>query len=358
MNTTLASKLNKLRTDKNLKIKDLYLNTGIDAALLSKFESATRIPTKEQIEVLSTYYDYDLSELETLRLSEKIYKILEFEDFAVEAMMACEPRIEYLRQIKSKELTTLSANIHAKLATLDAQLIKWNESKHIQLVRKQKMEDYFNVKYTYESNKIEGNTLTLSETMMVVKEGITISGKSMNEHLEAINHSEAISLIYDLVSRSASLNEYHTLQLHALILRGINSTYAGKYRNVNVRITGSDHIPPEPYLVPKLMEDYFQYYLRNKSSLHPVILAAEMHERLVSIHPFIDGNGRTARLIMNLILLSSGYPIAILKGDLASRRMYYAALEKVQIHNEPELFYHLVIDRLYDSLVEHLALCE
>lgn len=355
---TIAAKLIFLRNQHNLKIKDLCQNTGIDAALLSKFESGSRVPTKEQVEVLSDAYKIDKGELEILRLSEKLYKFLEDEPYGFEALLACEPRIEYLKQVKNTELVEISPEIQKQLAEVDTLQKKWLKLKNIERLQKEKMDEYFNVQYTYESNKIEGNTLTLNETMMVIKEGITISGKSINEHLEAINHSEAIHFIYDLVAQTVDINEYHLLQLHSLILRGINSSYAGKYRNVNVRITGSEHVPPEPYVVPKMMEDFFLFYRRNKSSMHPVILAAEMHERLVSIHPFIDGNGRTSRLIMNLILLGRGYPIAILKGDLNSRHSYYSALENVQLHNAPESFYKIVIESVHRSLLEHLALSE
>ena len=123
-----------------------------------------------------------------------------------------------------------------------------------------------------------------------------------------------------------------------------------------MRISGSRHEPPQPWQLDKLMEDYFHHYLRQKGSLHPVLLAAEMHERLVSIHPFIDGNGRTARLVMNLILLRNGYTIANLKGDNASRMAYYQALEKVQVDNEPAVFYQLVADAVVSSLHAHLDL--
>ena len=116
------------------------------------------------------------------------------------------------------------------------------------------------------------------------------------------------------------------------------------------------HIPPEHVLVEDFMKDYFVYYERNKSRTHPVILAAEMHERLVSIHPFVDGNGRTARLVMNLILLRHGYTIANLKGDLSSRLRYYKTLEDIQVHNAPDDFYNVIIDAVVTSLSRHLEL--
>jgi Fic family protein len=218
------------------------------------------------------------------------------------------------------------------------------------------MQEYFNIKYTYDSNRIEGNTLTLQETQLVVNEGFTISGKSMREHLEAVNHAEAIDFMTGLANGSEEIDKRNLLDIHYLILKSIDSRNAGKYRSVPVRISGSEHLPPQPFMLEKLMEDYFIHYESRKNKMHPVILAAEMHERLVSIHPFIDGNGRTSRLIMNLILLRNGYTIAILKGDNDSRIAYYKALDKVQTSNDPSFFYDLILDRIKDSLEEHLAM--
>src|SRR5690606_26384751 len=183
----------------------------------------------------------------------------------------------------------------------------------------EKVAQAFDIEYTYESNKIEGNTLTLQETALVVEKGLTIGGKSLNEHLEAINHAHAIEYIKELAKEKQTLTEKDLLQIHRLILQGINNENAGTYRNVQVLISGAKHIPPQPYLVAKEMESLFLWYDENRQKLHPIELSAEMHERLVTIHPFIDGNGRTARLLMNLILLQNGFPIAILKGDADSQ---------------------------------------
>ena len=118
-------------------------------------------------------------------------------------------------------------------------------------------------------------------------------------------------------------------QIHALILKSIDKANAGVYRKLPVFISGSSHMPPQPFLVAKQMEDVFEFYESNKNKLHPVILAADMHEKIVNVHPFIDGNGRTSRLIMNLVLLMNGFPIAIIKGDNESRQAYYNALENM-----------------------------
>jgi Fic family protein len=219
-----------------------------------------------------------------------------------------------------------------------------------------KLKSYFNLENTFESNKIEGNTLTFQETHLVVNEGSTIGGQSMREHLEAINHSEAIDFIEDLVTGKEDFNKRTLLEIHRLILKSIDNENAGKYRTVPVRISGSRHEPPQPYLLDKMMEDYFIHYEHQKKRLHPVLLAAEMHERLVSIHPFIDGNGRTSRLVMNFILLKHGYTVTSLKGDLNSRMAYYKALEEVQVNNDATVFYDLIIQEVIGSLNAHLKM--
>jgi Fic family protein len=206
----------------------------------------------------------------------------------------------------------------------------------------------------YESNRIEGNTLTLRETQLVINEGMTISGKSMREHLEAINHKEAILFIDDLVSQKVDLLEYILKQIHGIILYGIDRENAGVYRKLPVAIAGSKHLPPQPYLLQDLMEDYFRFYNQAKDNLHPVVLAAEIHERLVTIHPFIDGNGRISRLIMNLILLQSGFPLAIIGGDYDSRMAYYDALEKVQTENSKEDFILLIAEKVLFALERYI----
>lgn len=208
----------------------------------------------------------------------------------------------------------------------------------------------FEVEYTYESNKIEGNTLSLQETALIIEKGLTIGGKTLNEHLEAINHTYAIDYIKELAREKDTITERDILQIHALILQGIDRENAGVYRKVQVMISGAKHIPPPPYLVRKEMEDLMEWYKEHKAQLHPVELSAEMHERLVSIHPFIDGNGRTSRLLMNLILLQHGYPIAILKGDAESRLRYYKALDTAQVESNKQPFKELIYENVRESI--------
>jgi Fic family protein len=222
--------------------------------------------------------------------------------------------------------------------------------------QQQSVQEAFSIEYTYDSNRIEGNTLTLRETELVIHKGLTVGGKPMVEHLEAINHYEAVALLRDVVKEKTALNRSLLLSLHGLILRGIDRDNAGRFRSVPVMISGSRHVPPQPWQLDQLMEDYFNGYVERKIPLHPILLAANMHERLVSIHPFIDGNGRTARLIMNLILLQHGFPIAIIHGDMASRLAYYHALEKCNLQDDTSDFHALIALAVVATMKRLLAL--
>lgn len=218
-----------------------------------------------------------------------------------------------------------------------------------------KIEEALEMEYTYESNRIEGNTLTLQETALIVNEGITIAGKSMREHLEAINHAQAVEFIKEIARLQTKITERTIQEIHALVLHGINRENAGRYRSVPVLITGSTHIPPQPYLIEKLMEDFIEkFHQMEKEDVHPVVTAAFLHDELVRIHPFIDGNGRTSRLLMNLYLLQNGYTIVTLKGDNEQKLTYYKALEKSHTEQKPESFYRLVAEAEKEALQRYI----
>lgn len=220
-----------------------------------------------------------------------------------------------------------------------------------------KIQDALDIEYTYESNRIEGNTLTLQETALVVNEGVTISGKSMREHLEAINHAEAISYIKDIAKQDIEISERTIKEIHALILHGIDRENAGRYRTVPVMISGSTHMPPQPYLIEKQMEDFILRFKQMEAEkVHPVLIAAYLHDELVRIHPFIDGNGRTSRLLMNLYLLRHGYVIITLKGSNDAKVNYYKALEMSHTEQLPEDFQKLVIEAEIAALQKYLSI--
>ncbi len=192
----------------------------------------------------------------------------------------------------------------------------------------QKLKEQFSFDLTYNSNAIEGNRLTLKETYFIINDGITVKGKSLKDHLEAKNHHEAIHYLYEMIEHQKrhTVSEHLIRSLQQLIIKDIEENETGLYRSSDVMITGSSHKPPAAYKVPQLMNDLIHWIKLNSKKMHTVQLAALAHHKLVHIHPFTDGNGRTARLFMNLILLQKGYPLVIiLKND---RKKYYRCLEK------------------------------
>ena len=251
----------------------------------------------------------------------------------------------------------MSEDINVMLKEVDVQKEQLSALRPLPEAALKKIQDALDIEYTYESNRIEGNTLTLQETALVVNEGVTISGKSMREHLEAINHAEAISYIKDIAKQDIEISERTIKEIHALILHGIDRENAGRYRTVPVMISGSTHMPPQPYLIEKQVEDFI---LRLKQmemeKVHPVLIAAYLHYELVRIHPFIDGNGRTSRLLMNLYLLRHGYVIITLKGSNDAKVNYYKALEKSHTEQLPEDFQKLVIEAEIAALRKYLSI--
>jgi Fic family protein len=214
------------------------------------------------------------------------------------------------------------------------------------------LEESINLEWTYNSNGIEGNTLTLRETQVVL-EGITVGGKSIKEHLEAINHEKAILYLNDLVKETNPISEWNIKGIHQLVLKDIDDENAGRYRRENVTIKGAAHIPPDYLKVPELMEKLVLNF-ENWDSLHPIIQAALLHGELVKIHPFVDGNGRTSRLLMNLELMNQGYnPVIIKKED---RLEYYEALDKAHTARNYTDFIKLINRLEIEMLKKYLEL--
>lgn len=203
------------------------------------------------------------------------------------------------------------------------------------------------------SIQIEGNSLTLRETELILSKGITIAGKPLKDHLEAINLSAAFTYLKSLVKNTEPINGRLVRELHQMILSRIADEWAGTYRTVPVRISGAQHQPPHFLEVPALM-DLWEQELSNSSDLHPVIAAADAHEKLVTIHPFVDGNGRTARLVMNLVLMRAGYPAIVIPSDSASRLAYYDALEATQTASDPHAFRNFIIQATGNMLDRYL----
>ncbi|WP_147533283.1 Fic family protein [Bacillus marasmi] len=211
------------------------------------------------------------------------------------------------------------------------------------------------LEWTYNSNAIEGNTLTINETKVVL-EGITVGGKTLREHLEVINHRDAIGYVEEIVQKKEPFSEWQIKNIHRLVLKGIDDENAGVYRNQQVFIAGAKHVPPTYFLIKEKMEHLMNWYHHEGIHLHPVERGAVLHAIFVGIHPFIDGNGRTSRLLLNLELMKDGFPPVIIKVE--NRLEYYEALDKAHITEDYHDFISLVKREVEDSLDLYLsAIC-
>ena len=197
------------------------------------------------------------------------------------------------------------------------------------------------LRWTYHSNAIEGNTLTLLETKVVL-EGITVGGKALREHFEAINHRDAIYYVEDIIRKDEPFSEWQIRNIHQLILKNIDDDNAGRYRQQNVLISGATSNPPDYTLLNDKMAQFVDWYNTEAHQLHPIERAAKVHADFVGIHPFIDGNGRTSRLLMNLELMKVGYPPCVI--TVENRLAYYEALDQWMAFGQTKKYVQLVAD--------------
>ena len=202
------------------------------------------------------------------------------------------------------------------------------------------------LRWTYHSNAIEGNTLTLLETKVVL-EGITVGCKALREHFEALNHRNAIYYVEDIIKKEEPFSEWQIRNIHQLILKNIDDHNAGRYRQQNVLISGATNTPPDYTLLNDKMAHFVDWYNSESSQLHPIERAAKVHSDFVGIHPFIDGNGRTSRLLMNLELMKAGYPPCVI--TVENRLAYYEALDQWMAFGKTEAFNQLVADAVMEG---------
>lgn len=217
-----------------------------------------------------------------------------------------------------------------------------------------RLNEEFMIEYTYDSNAIEGSTLTLEETALVLKENITVAEKPLNEHLSAIGHKDAYYYIEDLVKQKHELDENEILNIHSLVLMD-RPEAKGKYRSVPVRILGTNAKTSEPYLIKPNMENLINWY-KNEKSLSFIEKVATFHLKFETIHPFLDGNGRTGRLILNFELMKNGYvPINIKYKD---RRKYYDAFKTYNESNDIMPMTYLICDYLIEEMTRYIEMKE
>ena len=246
------------------------------------------------------------------------------------------------------------------LQTIDIKKSKLDALRPLSQEQIKNLKNIYDIDLTYNSNAIEGSTLTYSETKLILNDGLTIGGKKMNEHLEVINHKDALDFIESISHlKSSEIQLRDILDIHYLILKAISTSDAGKYRLKQVSVRKSDgtiYNFVEPLKVKDSMDDFILWLQTNEDNLHPILLASLAHYKFVTIHPFIDGNGRTARLLMNLILIQNGYPPAVIK--VSNRVEYIQAIEKAQNENVLDDFYEVIANATNESLDTYLNILE
>lgn len=222
--------------------------------------------------------------------------------------------------------------------------------KHQLMLLKMEMQ----IEYAYNSTSMEGNSLTLDETRMVIQEGMTIKGKPLREHFDVINQKEAMERLEVWVKDKGDVKESDILELHKITMKGISDFWAGKYKTMPNRVLGSKVRRTPPYMVKEEMKSLVKFINRNPEGLHPVELAAVAHQIFAKIHPFLDGNGRTARLLSNLLLMMRGYPPnTILNRE---RKRYFETIERAHLGNKESFisFFARSLERVLDLYLNAL----
>jgi Fic family protein len=225
-------------------------------------------------------------------------------------------------------------SIEALLKKIDENKKRIDNHRPLKKEEIKELDSYFRIGTTYSSNALEGNTLTISETKVILEDGLTVGGKPIKDYYEATGHAKAYDYMLEIArSENFSFTEEMVCKLHKLFYNNLDSEQAGNYRDHQVFITGTQYLPPEYTDVPMKMKELVDKLNEDEKELHPVILASYAHRRLVDIHPFTDGNGRTARLLMNLILVNKGYQIISIPPIL--RNDYITALKIAQREKNP-----------------------
>lgn len=248
----------------------------------------------------------------------------------------------------------MSPELEAKLHAVDAEKATLDAARPLPAHTIASLREKLMLEWTYHSNAIEGNTLTLRETKVVL-EGITVGGKTLCEHFEATNHRDAILYVEEIVAKQEPLSEWQIKNIHNLVLKGINNEEAGRYRHENVVIAGASTTPPDFLHLGEEMQQLIAWY-ESASNMHPVERAAELHTRFVKIHPFVDGNGRTGRLLLNFELMKSGYPPAVIRKE--DRVAYYDSLDEACVTGVYDDITRLVVEAVQQTLETYLELLQ
>ncbi|SEO11844.1 Fic family protein [Flavobacterium sp. CF108] len=319
----MKSLLKNAREQKGLKTREVAQLLRIDQALISKFESGTRKPTKDQIIKLAQLLEIDYETLMIAWLKEKILYEIGDEEFALKALILVEQEIQNNKKEINSTIVSSVQNILDEIEILKNKIQSFNHFELRQISKTLELE------FIFKSIRLNGNSLTLEETKSVINDGLTISDKSIQNHLEAINFQETALYIKDLNQKKISLNEKDFLSIHNLIFRGIESENSGKYKNDS--------------LILRKMNLFFNWYESHKNNLHPIILASEAHLKILEINPFENGNLQMANLTLNWILLQHNYVYASIEDNQENINEYLSVLEESQLQKDQSIFINYIL---------------
>ncbi|KVV14612.1 helix-turn-helix domain-containing protein [Flavobacterium sp. TAB 87] len=326
--------LKNAREQKGLKTREVAQISKIDQALISKFESGTRKPTKDQIIKLSNLLEINTDDLLVLWLKDKILNEIKSEPLGLKALKLAEAELLTISVIQPKSNFALQI-IFDEIAVLQDQFKKITPFDLRRITKQTELE------FTFECNRINGNSLNFEETKLVINDGITIGGKPMQEHLEVINFYEAVQFCKDIVQRKIAFTEKELLQLKGIVSRGLQTDQTEKYVDK---------------VVCQEMEVFFKWFESNKNLLSIIEFAVESHLKLMTILPFHNGNNQIALLVMNLILLQNQLNLTIIKGDSLNKEKYIAILEQSLLSNNNAQFTEYFAKQLKETLTYSLSL--
>lgn len=348
----LGKLINNWRKNNTLTLQGLSALTGIDQALLSKYETEKRLPSEKHIQLLSIGMNISINELKKAHLADKIFDLIAYQSEPLDILNMVSIEVKKLEPKRFLTEENPSESVQRKLKQIIPLFNRWSRLQPLSKNQINAVHTIIDSQFTYESNRMVGNNLTYKETLLIIEQNKTITGKTFNEHLAVINHQQCVGWIRKAAIKGESFSKKLMTEIHIMISKSMNYENVGLYRTQNYN---AQTIAPPAFLVEKLMEDFFENFEFEKQQLHPIVLATHVFERIKSICPFANGNDQVALLMMNFILLKYGYPITILPSDIQSNLALENAFERSKIDNTNEELVLLVIQHVKASLKQHIT---
>ena len=348
----IAERLKSWRLKNEMTMQAMSSLTGIDQALISKYENGKRLPSEKHLLQLSTGMNIPLNSMRNDYLTDKIVQLIQFNPQKENILEKASQRIQKHPTFQTTaDLTVTNKNVNQHLIKLIPRQKKWLKLLPLSNNQLEILQLNINLAFVFDCNRLIGNSLSFKETSQIINQNKTITGKSFDEHLQAVNLNQTLLWMRQEANHPSIFNKKLVTTAHLLLYNGIANNNAGSYRTQNL----TQNTPPA-FLVERLMDDFFHTFLLQQYHLHPVILATHVFERIRSISPFADGNEQLALLMMNFILLKHNYPLTTLGSDLQTSLTLNNALEKAQSDNTNEDLALFIIDKIKAAYKQHFKL--